>query len=133
TGGTFTLTSGSDTTSDISFNATASAVKSALEALPGIGVGKVGVALAGTTYTITFDNTLGNVPQLVVDGSNLLSKTVTGSVRKFDADANGLTTAIDHAINGALSLAGLSTVTVDVGLSAGKIQLTPHGADLIIQ
>jgi hypothetical protein len=133
TGGTFKLAHGADTTGDISFTAKTDDVKSALEALPGWS-GKVdSVSLSGTTYTITFSNTLGNVSQLVADGSKLTSKTVNGSVRKFDADTNGLTTAIQSALNGALSVAGVSGVTVDVALDSSNIQLTPHGANLNIQ
>src|SRR5262249_23640980 len=48
------------------------AVRSKLEALTGLS-GKVGVAYDSSTltYTITFDNSLGNVTQLTADGSSL--------------------------------------------------------------
>src|SRR5262249_25132544 len=112
TGGTFKLSHDTDTTGDLSFTAKTDDVKNALEALPGF-TGKIdSVSLSGSTYTITFSNTLGNVSQLTADGSKLASKTVNGSVRKWDADANGLTAALHNALDGALSLAGLGTVTV---------------------
>lgn len=62
TGGTFTLTYNGATTATIAFNAAASAVVTALEALPNIGAGNVtgaGGALPGTPVVITFTNQLG--------------------------------------------------------------------------
>jgi hypothetical protein len=69
TGGTFTLTFNGATTANIAYNAAASAVVSALEALPNIGSGNVtgtGGALPGTPVVITFTNQLGkqNVNQM---------------------------------------------------------------------
>lgn len=69
TGGTFTLTYDGATTANIAYNAAASAVVAALEALPNIGSGNVagsGGALPGTAVVITFQNQLGrqNVNQM---------------------------------------------------------------------
>jgi hypothetical protein len=55
TGGTFTLTVGAYTTAAIAYNASAAAVKSALEALANVGTGGVTVTgAAGGPYTINF-------------------------------------------------------------------------------
>jgi hypothetical protein len=69
TGGTFTLTYAGATTATIAYNAAASAVQTALEALPNIGVGNVAVTGGpgpGTPYVLTFQNQLArqNVAQL---------------------------------------------------------------------
>lgn len=79
TGGTFTLTYDGQTTGAIAFNAAASAVKTALEALPNIeaddvlvagGPGKSG---GGSPYYITFQGTLAeqDVAEVTADGANL--------------------------------------------------------------
>ena len=47
TGGTFTLSVSGQTTADIAYNATAAAVKSALEALPNVGAGNATVTGSG--------------------------------------------------------------------------------------
>ncbi len=83
TGGTFTLSvtaaSSTHTTAAIAYNASASAVQSALEALSNIGVGQVSVA-AGTAadgvtpcYAVTFTGTLADtsIPLMVVNGQAL--------------------------------------------------------------
>jgi hypothetical protein len=62
TGGTFTLTLNGATTSNIAYNATASAVQTALEALSTIGAGNVVVTGGpgpGTPYTVQFTGALG--------------------------------------------------------------------------
>jgi hypothetical protein len=60
TGGTFTLSFGGQTTSGIAYNAAASAVQSALQALSSIGSGNATVEAgqAGGPYNITFAGTL---------------------------------------------------------------------------
>ncbi|MFC8008655.1 phage tail tube protein [Streptomyces cinereoruber] len=85
TGGTFTLTLSGQTTSNIVYNATASAVQSALEALSNVNPGDVvcaGGALPGTPVTVTFggqyDGT--DVPEMTASGAGLTggsSPTVT--------------------------------------------------------
>jgi hypothetical protein len=62
TGGTFTLSYAGQTTAGIAWNATAAAVKSALEALTTIGTGNVGVTggpAPGTAFVVTFRADLG--------------------------------------------------------------------------
>lgn len=63
TGGTFTLTLSGHTTSALNWDATATNVRSALEALPNVGTGNVatvGGALPGIAITITFQGALAN-------------------------------------------------------------------------
>lgn len=65
TGGTFTLTitaGGVTTTTNPAFNAAASAVQTAVQALSNVGAGKATVTgSAGGPYTFVFDNSLGAV------------------------------------------------------------------------
>lgn len=74
TGGTFTLTFGAATTAAIAYNAAASAVQSALEALSTIGAGNVacsGGPLPGTAVSVTFAGSLArqDVAQMTATGS----------------------------------------------------------------
>lgn len=74
TGGTFTLTFSGQTTASIAYNAAASAVQSALEALSNIGTGNVACAggpLPGSAVTVTFTGELAstNVAQMTATGS----------------------------------------------------------------
>lgn len=76
TGGDFTLTYAGQTTAAIAWNAAASAVQSALEALSNIAVGDVictGGALPGTPVVITFAANLGDqdIALITGDGTNL--------------------------------------------------------------
>lgn len=73
TGGTFTLTIGTETTDPLPYNATAAGIQAAVEALEGVGVGNAYVsggpiltdavelgfigALHGQTFTVTVDDT----------------------------------------------------------------------------
>ncbi|MFT4202194.1 hypothetical protein [Gordonia sp. (in: high G+C Gram-positive bacteria)] len=71
-GGTFTLTVGGQTTSGIAYNATNSAVKTALEALSSVGAGNVTVTgSAGGPFTVT----LPNGGTLTASGSGLTGGT----------------------------------------------------------
>jgi hypothetical protein len=80
TGGTFTLTFGGQTTATIAYNATASAVQTALAALSTIGTGNVSCAggpLPGTPVDVTFTGTLAqqNVASLTATGTGLTGGT----------------------------------------------------------
>lgn len=81
TGGTFTLTFDGETTAGIAYNATASAVRSALEALSNITAGDVVVGGGpgpGTPFTVTFsggDEAGTNVPQMTASGASLTGGT----------------------------------------------------------
>lgn len=74
TGGSFTLTLDGATTGAIAYNATASAVATAVAALPNVGTGNVaggGGALPGTPVTLTFQGSLAkrNVNQMTAASS----------------------------------------------------------------
>lgn len=79
TGGTFTITYDGATTAGIAFNATAAAVKTALEALTTINQGDITVTgSAGGPYTITFGGPAivgGDVPALTASGASLTGGT----------------------------------------------------------
>jgi len=77
-GGTFTLTFDGDTTAGIAFNAIASAVESALEALDSVGTGNVSVSgSGGGPYTVTFEGDLEDtdVPQMTASAASLTGGT----------------------------------------------------------
>lgn len=73
TGGTFTLTKGANTTSALTFNASASVVQAALEALASIGAGNVSVSKTGSVYTIGFVNTLADQAVTLTAGTGSLT------------------------------------------------------------
>lgn len=80
TGGTYTLTYGAQTTGNIAYNASASAVQTALEALSNIAVGDVlceGGPHPGTPITVEFMGALGaqDVTQMTADDTNLTGGT----------------------------------------------------------
>lgn len=85
TGGTFTLTFAGQTTAAIAFNAAASAVVTALEALPNIDSGDVagsGGALPGTAVDITFQGRYAgiNVPLMTINTAGLTGGTPAGAI-----------------------------------------------------
>ena len=82
TGGTYTLTFDGQTTAAIAFDATATQLDAALEALPNIGSGDVTVAPPSAgTYNVTFANVLArqNVPEMTADSTNLTGGTASVS------------------------------------------------------
>lgn len=103
TGGTFTLDFDGDVTSDIAYNASASAVSAALRALPRIGTGNVSVSLSGDTYTVTFINALAgsDVVALVADDTNIVDGAVTvltsTAGESFTHAANGVALGPDRS------------------------------------
>ncbi|MDX3044107.1 hypothetical protein PV383_44145 [Streptomyces caniscabiei] len=80
TGGTYTLTLSGQTTAGIAYNATASAVQSALEALSNVEVGDVvcaGGPHPGTPVTVTFEGQFAgtDVPQMTGSAASLTGGT----------------------------------------------------------
>lgn len=75
TGGTFTLSSGGNTTSGIAYNAASSTVQSALRGFGGIYAGVTVSGSAGGPYTVTFPDATSNVQApsapIAADGSAL--------------------------------------------------------------
>jgi hypothetical protein len=84
TGGTFTLKYRGQETAAIAYNAAASAVASALQALSNIGASGVtaaGGALPGTAVTVTFTGPLGNTDVFMLQlGTNSLTGGTTPNV-----------------------------------------------------
>ncbi len=124
TGGAFNLTFNGATTADIPFNAAASDIRAALEALPTIGTGNVSVSggPANTTpVVVTFVGALAktNVAGIVAaDGSTpLAGATAAGSVMTTAQGTNGGRSTVDDLLN-AINDAFLST-TPGQGSTAG--------------
>lgn len=112
TGGTFTLTFDGDTTDPIAFDAAATAVQTALEALVSIEVGEVTVTgAAGGPYTVTFAVSVGNVPQMTASGAGLTGGTAPDVTVATATPGNNLT---------------------DVGYRAPEVgtEATPYGVGL---
>lgn len=73
-GGTFTITVGADTTTGIAFNATPSAVQTAIQALASVGSGNATVTGTAGNYVVRFTGTFetAEVPAVVtVNGASL--------------------------------------------------------------
>ncbi len=110
TGGTFTLTVDSQTTTAIAYNAIAADVKSALETLSTVTT--VSVAGTGTTidpWVVTFDSPIGSLlvsgdGALLTGGSLTLTETAVGRVGApvYDSGfaAQGLMSALFQRVNG---------------------------------
>jgi hypothetical protein len=94
TGGTFTLTLNGQTTAGIAFNAAATAVQSALEALSTIGRGNVIVTGSGP-WAITFVNDLGKQP-----------------IAALTKDATGLTGGTSPNVTVTETVAGVHEIVV---------------------
>jgi len=77
-GGSYRITFDGEETADISYDANAAAVQSALEALSNIGSGNVSVGISGLEITITFTGSLGgaNQPEVTVSSSTLCRNTI---------------------------------------------------------
>lgn len=100
TGGTFTLTYSAQTTGAIAYNATASTVQTALEALSNIAPGDVAVGGGpgpGTAYTVTFTGTFAgtDVTQMTASGVGLTGGT-TPTVTVTTTTAGGGGNAIGY-------------------------------------
>lgn len=78
TGGTFRLGFDGETTGTIAFDAVNTAVDTALEALPNLGVGDVTVTGGpgpGTPFVVTFNSALGDVPVMTLVTNSLTGGT----------------------------------------------------------
>jgi hypothetical protein len=117
TGGTFTLTFDGQTTAAIAYNAAASAVQTALEALSSVAPGDVVVGGGpgpGTPYTVTFGGTKsGDQPVMTASGASL-----TGG----SSPAVAVTTTTPGGSTG--------TTEVAAGHLFSSIRMTSGGADV---
>ena len=131
TGGTFTLTFNGQTTGPIAFDATAAAVKTALEALSNIGSGGVAVTgPAGGPYTIKPSGTLAMLASatLTANGAALTGTTPTVTVASTIVGALD-TVPTAHFEGVALYAAGLALLSLSAQAPRkGQPQI---GADLV--
>lgn len=126
TGGTFTLTYASATTSALAYNVSAEDMQTALRLLPGLSA--VTVTKAGTVYTITFTGVTGAAQPLVADGSALTGGTnplATVSIARIGTTVTGnVELAVQAAYNGrpsGLDLAVASVSSASVPTAAGTV------------
>lgn len=144
TTGDFTLTFDGQTTAAIAYNALASAVQAALEALSNVSAGDVTAAGdAGGPYTVTFGGSLAqtDVATLTADATGLGGGTVavtTTTVGGALGNVAGLDTAFGHLFNqvrvrpgSRIAVAVIWTGAVDVArLPANSGYDTDVAADL---
>lgn len=120
TGGTFTITVNGQTTAGIAYNAIASAVQSALEALSNVAPGDVTVTgSAGGPYTLTFGGDLADTALTVTSSGASLTGGTTPAATTTTSQAGGPTEIDVKAI-----LAGQLDVYLDntaAGLGGTKL------------
>jgi hypothetical protein len=122
TGGTFTLTFGGQTTSNIAYNAAASTVQTDLQALSSIGSGNATVSgSAGGPYTVTFIGTLGDAPRalMTASGSGLTGGSSPG------VSIASLTTGVAPTYNITVSGSAGGPYTVTFGNLLGDVMVAP--------
>jgi hypothetical protein len=130
TGGTFTITFGGQTTAAIAFNAAASAVQTAFQALSSVGAGNATVAgNAGGPWTITFAGALATGAQSVATttGASLTGGT-TPSVSVTHAQT-GTASTFAVAVSG--SAGGPWTVTFQNALANEDVSLISANGDAL--
>lgn len=117
-GGTFTLSFGGQTTSNLAYNATASAVQTAVQAMSSVGSGNATVSGAnGGPYTITFNGSLASAPQTLITASG---SGLTGGTSP--------TVTVSHSTTGATAVNEQQTVTITGTLpDTGGYTLTYSG------
>lgn len=123
TGGTFRLALDGRPTAALAHNASAAVVQAALEALPNIGTGNVGVTLATNVYTITFQGVLGNqdIPALTLFANSLTggsSPTVAIAVTTVGRAAGAYWGAYNDALSNGLQVCrGFVRYPTEVGMN----------------
>src|SRR5262249_38304081 len=115
--GAFSITVNAQTTPGLTNASTAAQVQAALEALSTVGVGNVAVTGAPGSYTITFQNALGN--------------TALGASFSVSGSATNPSTTAGVPLGGDFTLTYQSSTTNDiaVGASASTVQ-TPLTTDI---
>ena len=106
TGGSFTLTFGGKTTAAIAFNAAASDVQAALQALSSIGAGNVtctGGPLPGSNVVVTFSNSLAGQPQNTITHTDSFTGGATPAA-SVASTTSGVWGSYRSALPGALLL-----------------------------
>lgn len=132
TGGDYTLAG----SADIAFDATAAEVQTALEAIFGAGMVVV-TGAAGGPYTVTFDNSLGNVATMaVVDSTTGAGHSVVAAPVTEGATGAGKWGPYDpNATDGRQTLTPgecwiINETVIDTGVISGLGPVTDHPAVL---
>lgn len=127
TGGTFTLTYSGQTTTAIAYNAAASAVELALEALSNLVPAEVAVSgSAGGPYTITF--TTMNAALLTASAASLTGGSGTAVIAQGTQGASPIDEVEGFSLNGAtggtftLTYGGQTTAAIDYDATAAEVQ-----------
>jgi RHS repeat-associated protein len=136
TSGTFTLTYSGQTTSAITYNASAATVQTALEALSNVAAGDVTVTKTGDTmgaqeWTLTFGGALAetNLNQTTVDSTNVMGMgTITdteatdtqGGTTNDEVQTVTLTNADDGTFR--LAFAGETTAAIDYDATTTEVE-----------
>lgn len=139
TGGTFTLSDGTDTTGNIAFDASAATVKTRLEAdIAAITtVGVTGTGAIGDPFIVTYTNPGGtNVPELTGDGSLLTGGDGQAiEITAHDAGSDEVQTAtVDASVTGGtltLSFLGVETGPIDFDASAATVETAFEGLSTV--
>ena len=98
-GGTFTLTYSGQTTSGIAYNASTSAVTSALEALSNIGSGDVTVTGSAGAWIVTFTGALAGGDRALMTATSSLTGTTANNLTVSTTTANSGPNDFDTASN----------------------------------
>jgi flagellar hook-associated protein 2 len=106
--GTYTLTYNGETTGAIDFNADATVIQTAINALSHVNVGDITVSETGVAgiddgdVIFTFKDTLGDVPMILVDDSLLAGPTlgVTETTQGIDSYISRSSNTVDDVIYG---------------------------------
>lgn len=123
TGGTVRLALDGKPTAALAHNASAAVVQAALEALPNVGAGNVGVALAGAVYTVTFQGALAaqDVPELTLFANALTggsTPSVTIATTQIGRAAGAQWAAYNDSLSNGLQVCrGLLRYPTEVGLN----------------
>ncbi len=134
-GGTFTLSYNGQTTSPITYNATAAQVQSALEALSNIAAGDVVVTKLQNTYTaqewkLEFQGALGaaNLVQTTIDTTNIGGMGTKVEIEATDVQGSGggdevQSVTLSNATGGTFRLALDGYVTASLAYNATASQV----------
>jgi len=128
TGGTFTLTFGANTTSALNWNATASQVQSALQALASVGAGNAlvtGGPGPGAAFQIQFTAALGLASQSLVTTTASLTGGTSPTVTIARVQAGGAYATITagftlYRVNARVKFTATQPIGTHVRLSSGK-------------
>lgn len=133
TGGTFTLTYDGQTTSGIAYNASASTIQTALEALSNIAPSDVTVTAGDSgIFSIEFAGVYAgiNVPLLSVDASSLTGSTAVASVssvRDYSAGQSEIQTLVFSSTTTVAPQNEKQTVKINGSPTSGTFTLTYDG------